>query len=143
MLPADLEISSDPSRIDLDLVYGFLSTAYWAQGRTREAVERSIANSLPFAAYTSGRQVAFARVITDRAVFGYLADVFVVSEFRGRGIAKALIRAIMVHPDLAGLRTMLLRTVDAHSLYAQFGFVPVINPDELMARRPGEDSPPI
>ena len=135
MLPADLEISSDPARIDIDLVHGFLSTSYWAHGRTRAIVERSIANSLPFGAYTSGRQVAFARLITDRAVFAYLADVFVVPEFRGRGISKALIRAILSHPDVIGVRTMLLRTVDAHGLYAQFGFEEVANAHELMALR--------
>jgi GNAT superfamily N-acetyltransferase len=135
MLPADLEISSDPARIDIDLVHGFLSTSYWAQGRTRAIVERSIANSLPFGAYASGRQVAFARLITDRAVFAYLADVFVVPEFRGRGVSKALIRAILSHPDVIGVRTMLLRTVDAHGLYARFGFEVVADPHELMALR--------
>lgn len=137
MLPTDLEISTDPARIDLDVVYGFLSTSYWAQARPREAVERSIANSIPFGAYTGGRQVAFARVVTDRAVFGYLADVFVLPEFRGRGISKVLMRAILAHPDLATVTIILLRTRDAHGLYAQFGFEPLPNPDETMAlRRP-------
>ena len=137
MLPTDLEISTDPARIDLDVVYGFLSTSYWAQTRPREAVERSIANSIPFGAYTGGRQVAFARVVTDRAVFGYLADVFVLPEFRGRGISKVLMRAILAHPDLATVTIILLRTRDAHGLYAQFGFEPLPNPDETMAlRRP-------
>src|SRR5918994_6995600 len=103
MVPADLQISTDRTRIDIDVVYGFLRTSYWAQGRSREVVERSIANSLAFGAYTSGRQVAFARVITDRAVFAYLADVFVVPEFRGHGISKALLRAILAHPDVASL----------------------------------------
>jgi GNAT superfamily N-acetyltransferase len=135
MLPTDLEISTDPARIDLDLVYGFLSTSYWAQARAREVVARSIANSIPFGAYSAGRQVAFARVVTDRAVFAYLADVFVVPEFRGRGISKALMRAILSHPDLATVTMMLLRTRDAHGLYAQFGFEPLANPDETMALR--------
>ena len=92
MPPTDLEISTDPTRIDLDVVYGFLSTSHWAHARPREIVERSIANSIPFGAYTAGRQVAFARVVTDRAVFAYLADVFVVPDFRGQGISKALMR---------------------------------------------------
>jgi GNAT superfamily N-acetyltransferase len=135
MLPTDLEISTDPTRIDLDVVYGFLSTSYWAQKRTRQVVERSIANSIPFGAYSAGRQVAFARVVTDRAVFAYLADVFVVREFRGRGISKALMRAILAHPDLAGVTMILLRTRDAHGLYAQFGFETLPNPDETMALR--------
>jgi GNAT superfamily N-acetyltransferase len=134
MLPADLEISTDPSRIDLDVVYGFLRTSYWAQTRSRDEVERSIANSIAFGAYTSGRQVAFARVVTDRAVFAYLADVFVVPEFRGRGISKALMRAILAHPDLVGIRMILLRTQDAHGLYAQFGFEEVPAPAEMMVR---------
>jgi GNAT superfamily N-acetyltransferase len=134
MLPGDLEISTDPTRIDVDLVHAFLSASYWAHERTREAVERSIANSIAFGAYTGGRQVAFARVITDRAVFAYLADVFVVPEFRGRGISKALIGAILVHADVAALKMILLRTRDAHGLYEQFGFAPVPSPHEMMVR---------
>jgi GNAT superfamily N-acetyltransferase len=133
MLPTDLEISTDPTRIDLDVVFGFLSTSYWAQTRTRDVVKRSIANSIPFGAYSAGRQVAFARVVTDRAVFAYLADVFVVPEFRGRGISKALMRAILGHPALAGVTMILLRTRDAHGLYAQFGFATLANPEETMA----------
>ena len=128
----DLEISTDPARIDLDMVHRFLSASYWAEGRSRETVERSIANSTAFGAYCSGRQVGFARVITDHAVFGYLADVFVVPEHRGHGVAKALMRAVLSHPDLAGLRLILLRTRDAHGLYAQFGFEVVTDPHELM-----------
>jgi GNAT superfamily N-acetyltransferase len=134
MLPTDLEISTDPARIDLDVVYAFLSTSYWAQTRPREVVARSIANSIPFGAYSGGRQVAFARVVTDRAVFAYLADVFVLPEFRGRGISKALMRAILAHPDLAGVTMILLRTRDAHGLYQQFGFVSVQSPEEMMVR---------
>ena len=135
MLPPDLEISTDPARIDVDVVYGFLSTSYWAETRPREVVERSIANSIPFGAYTAGRQVAFARVVTDRAVFAYVADVFVVPGFRGLGISKALMRAILSHPELATVTMILLRTRDAHGLYAQFGFEPLANPDETMALR--------
>ena len=134
MLPADLEISSDPSRIDVELVHDFLHSSYWAEGRPREVVERSIANSICFGAYTSGRQVAFGRVITDHAVFGYLADVFVVPEFRGRGISKALVRATLDHPDVAALKTVLLRTRDAQGLYEPFGFGPLPSPGEMMVR---------
>jgi N-acetylglutamate synthase-like GNAT family acetyltransferase len=136
MLPDDLEISTDASRIDVDMVHRFLSTSYWAQGRSRDTVARSIANSIVFGAYTSGRQVAFARVITDHAVFGYIADVFVVPEFRGRGVSKSLMRRILEHPDVTGLRLILLRTRDAHGLYEQFGFAPVAEPHELMSLRP-------
>jgi GNAT superfamily N-acetyltransferase len=134
VLPPDLEISCEHGRIDVTLVHEFLRTAYWAEGRSRDIVERSIKNSLCFGAYSGGGQVAFARVITDRAVFAYLADVFVVPAFRGRGVSKALMRAILAHPDLQTLRTFSLGTRDAHGLYAQFGFEPIREPQRLMAR---------
>jgi len=132
------EISTDRARLDVDLIHDVLRTSYWAEGRPREIVERSIAASLCFGVYEqnpdrTGRQVAFARVITDEAVFGYLADVFVVPDARGRGIAKGLVRAILSHPDLQTLTVFLLRTRDAHGLYAQFGFGSVPRPDELMS----------
>ena len=129
-----LEISTDPDRLDVDLIHAFLQSAYWAEGRSREIVERSIRHSIPFGVYDGARQVAFARVITDRAVFAYLADVFVVPEYRGRGIGKALVARIVAHPDLAGLRVFLLSTRDAHGLYAQFGFEPLRDPEEIMGR---------
>ena len=93
-----------------------------------------MSNSICFGAYTSGRQVAFGRVVTDRAVFGYLADIFVVPEFRGRGISTRLVSAMLEHPDVNGLSGIQLRTRDAHGLYARFGFGPVTNADEIMAR---------
>src|SRR4051794_35096635 len=99
-----IEISSDPARIDISLVHDFLSSSYWAKGRSREVVERSIEHSLCFGVYENGGQIAFARVITDRAVFAYLADVFVVPEHRGRGIASLLLEAILAHPELEGIR---------------------------------------
>ena len=130
------ELSTDPARLDVELIHEFLRATYWARGRSREVVERSIRHSLPFGVYArdEGRQVAFARVITDRAVFGYLADVFVIPPFRGRGIAKALVAAIMEHPDLRSLTVFLLRTRDAHGLYRQAGFEPVPAAEELMGR---------
>jgi N-acetylglutamate synthase-like GNAT family acetyltransferase len=139
VLPPDFEISCDPNRIDVSLVHEFLRTSYWAEGRSRETVERSIRNSLCFGAYSAGRQIAFARVITDLAVFAYLADVFVVPEFRQRGVAKALMRAILAHPDLQSLRTFLLGTRDAHGLYAQFGFGPVREQERLMGKYASHD----
>ena len=134
VLPSDLEISCDRDRLDVALIHEFLRTSYWAAGRSRDIVERSIAHSLCFGAYSAGKQIAFARVITDRAVFAYLADVFVVPDFRGRGVAKALVAAILAHPELQGLRTFLLGTRDAHGLYARFGFGPVPDPKRLMGR---------
>jgi len=141
------EISTDPARLDVDLIHRFLSTSYWAADRPREVVERSIRGSLCFGVYeppqASGRtpQVAFARVITDRAVFGYLADVFVLPTHRGRGISKGLVRAVLGHPDLQTLQVFLLRTRDAHGLYAQFGFQPLPRPEEMMTRGPSTTAP--
>ena len=128
-----LEISTDPSRLDLDVIHGFLKDSYWASGRPREVVERAIHHSLCFGAYLSGHQVGFARVLSDRAVFAYLMDVFVMPEHRGRGISKALMGAVLAHPDLQHLRTFLLATRDAHGLYAQFGFKPLEEPSRWMA----------
>ena len=130
---SDIEISTDKSRLDIDVIHTFLSTSYWAQGRLRSVVERSIANSICFGAYANGRQVGFARAVTDKAVFAYLADVFVLPEFRGRGISKTLMRVILDHPDLQNLRVFMLRTRDAHRLYSQFGFAPAADPQDLMA----------
>ena len=129
----ELEISTDPDRLDIEVIHGFLRQSYWAEGRPRSVVERSIRNSLCFGVYHAGRQIAFARVLTDRAVFAYLMDVFVVPAFRGRGVSKALMRAILQHPDLQSLRTFLLGTRDAHGLYAQFGFQPLSAPERWMA----------
>ena len=130
-----LRISDDPADVDLDVVHGFLSQqAYWCQGIPRAVVEKGLANSLCFSAWLDGRQVGFARVIGDRATFGYLADVFVLPEYRGRGISKALVAAAMAHPDSQGLRRMMLATRDAHSLYAGFGFTAPARPESLMER---------
>lgn len=129
----ECEISTDPMRLDVTLVHEFLTSAsYWAKGRSRVTVERALANSLCFGAYQDGRQVGFGRVVTDRAVFAYLMDVFVLPDHRGRGVGKTLMRAVVAHPDLQGLRLFLLRTKDAHSLYAQFGFLPLPDPETTM-----------
>ncbi len=119
----EYEISTDPSRIDVDLVHDFLAQSYWAQGRTLELVKKSIEHSLCFGVYQDSQQVAFARVTTDRAVFAYLADVFVVPSHRGLGIFKLLMRTILGHADVKDIKMFLLGTRDAHELYDQFGFV--------------------
>ena len=123
----------DPARLDLDLVHSHLNTTYWAKARARDVVERSLRHSLCFGAYAEGEQVGFARVVTDRAVFAYLMDVFVLPEHQGQGIGKALVRAVVGHPDLRGLRLFVLRTRDAHGLYRQFGFEMLTNPEWTMA----------
>ena len=138
MPPADIEITTDRTRINVDLVHSFLSSSYWAQGRSRAVVERSLEGSLCFSAFQRGQQVAFGRAVTDRAVFAYIADVFVVPEFRGAGIGKALVEAMLEHPELKGLQVMLLRTRDAHALYAKFGFQSLPRPEEMMARYQGQ-----
>jgi GNAT superfamily N-acetyltransferase len=127
-------ISTDPARLDVPLIYDYLSNqSYWAPGISRELVERSIANSLCFGAYTAdGQQVGFARIISDRATFAYLCDVFVLDAYRGQGISKLLMRHITDHPELQGLRRWMLGTRDAHSLYAQYGFTPLASPQRFM-----------
>jgi GNAT superfamily N-acetyltransferase len=132
-MSGEYEISTERSRLDVALIHDFLASSYWAHGIPRGVVEKSIDNSLCFGAYCGGEQVAFARVVTDYATFGYLADVFVVPGHRGRGVAKMIVRNIVAHPDLKGLRRLLLATRDAHGLYAQFGFEPVAKPEHLMS----------
>ncbi len=127
-------ISTAPHELDLDLIHGFLSTdAYWSRGIGRDVVERAIAGSLCFGGYVEGAgQVAFARVISDGATFGYLADVFVLPAYRGRGYGKQLVAAVMAHPPLQGLRRFMLATSDAHALYAPHGFAAPAKPQSLM-----------
>jgi GNAT superfamily N-acetyltransferase len=128
-------ITTDRSRLDVALIHNFLSTnTYWAVGRSVEVVQRSIDTSLCFGIYRKTEQVGFARVVTDFATFAWLADVFVVSEHRGRGLAKWLIEVILAHPELQGFRRWVLATKDAHSLYAQFGFIPLHRPERWMER---------
>jgi N-acetylglutamate synthase-like GNAT family acetyltransferase len=133
MSESSLEISTDPARLDVTLIHEFLRASYWAKHIPREVVERSIEHSLCFGAYRDGKQVGFARAVTDRATFAYIGDVFVVSEERGRGVSKAIMAALRAHPDLQGLRRLFLATRDAHGLYAQFGFEPLKNPDWFMS----------
>lgn len=128
----EFEISTDPARIDLIFVHAFLTISYWARGIPVETVKRSIENSLAFGVYRAGRQIGFARVITDRATFAYLADVFVVPEYRGRGLSKWLMECIFGHPDLQGLRRWMLATQDAHGLYQQYGFALLKAPERWM-----------
>ena len=130
-----LQVSTDKERLDIELIHRFLrEEAYWSRGIPRAVVERAIEGSLCFGGYLDGRQVAFARVVTDGATFGYLADVFVVPEYRGQGHAKALMAAVMAHPHLQGLRRFTLATLDAHGLYASFGFTAPLRPETLMEK---------
>jgi len=129
-----IEISTDRDRIDTDLVHDYLSRQTdWAAGIPRGTLERSIHNSLVFGAYTSdGRQIGFARAITDYATFAHLADVFVLPDWRRQGLGKRLVEAVLTHPKLQGLRRWTLVTRDAHELYRQFGWEMLASPDSWM-----------
>ncbi|EIM01582.1 GNAT family acetyltransferase [Rhodanobacter thiooxydans] len=130
-----LRVNTDKDSLDIGLIHRFLSTeAYWSRGIPRATVERAIEGSLCFGGYLDGRQVAFARVVTDGATFGYLADVFVLPDCRGQGHSKALMAEVMAHPQLQGLRRLSLATRDAHGLYASFGFAAPARPESLMEK---------
>jgi GNAT superfamily N-acetyltransferase len=126
------EITSDATRLDVDAIHSFLSASYWSPGIPRAVVERAIANSLCFGVFHEGQQVGFARVITDKATFAYLADVYILTEHRGKGLSRRLMEQVIQHPDLQGLRRVLLATRDAHALYAKFGFKPLAAPERIM-----------
>jgi GNAT superfamily N-acetyltransferase len=131
---SEFECSFDRSRLDVGTIHAFLSSSYWSSGIPRETVERAIANSLCIGGYVESRQVAFARMVTDRATFAYLADVFVLPSHRGRGLSRTLVEALLSHPEIQGLRRMLLVTRDAHGLYAKLGFSLLAAPDRFMER---------
>jgi GNAT superfamily N-acetyltransferase len=126
-------VSSDPERLQLDVIHGYLSRrSYWAAGIPRDVVQRALRGSLCFGLYDDDRQIGFSRVVTDRATFAYLADVFVLEEYRHRGLGNWMIGCVLAHPDLQGLRRFHLGTRDAHALYARHGFVPLKNPSRFM-----------
>jgi GNAT superfamily N-acetyltransferase len=132
-------VSTDPGRLDLDAIHAFLSTSYWAEGIPRELLERALRNSLCFGLYEGeGRQIGFARVITDTATYAYLCDVYVLPEWRGRGLGTWMMEQVMDHSDLQGLRRFSLVTRDAHELYRPFGFAEIAAPGRHMEiARPG------
>ncbi|HEV2401383.1 MAG TPA: GNAT family N-acetyltransferase [Candidatus Sulfotelmatobacter sp.] len=126
-------ISTDPARLDLNVIHGFLTNCYWSKGIPRETVERSIEHSLCFGIYHGPDvQVGFARVVSDFATVAYLGDVFVLEAHRGRGLSKWMMKCIMEHPALQGLRRWILLTRDAHGLYAKSGFTPLKSADRYM-----------
>lgn len=129
----EFRISSDSSEMDVEAIHAFISKSYWARGIPRETLARAIANSLCFGVFDSnGSQVGFARMVTDRATFAYLADVYVLEAYRGRGLSSRLMEAVRSHPDLQGLRRIMLATRDAHGIYARYGFTPLAAPDIFM-----------
>lgn len=130
-----LRLSTDPADMDVDAIHAYLGgESYWARGIPRETVARSIRNSLCFGVFDGGAQVAFARVVTDRATYAYLCDVYVLPAYRGRGLSRRMMEAVIAHPELQGLRRWGLATRDAHGLYARFGFRPLDRPERFMER---------
>ena len=125
-------ISTDKSRLDINIIHNFLSNSYWAKNRSLKTTKLTIKNSLCFGIYFKQDQIGFARVITDYATFAYLADVFVLEDFRGKGLSKWLMEVILNYSELQNLRRWFLATRDAHKLYEKFGFKPLSEPEKLM-----------
>jgi GNAT superfamily N-acetyltransferase len=131
----EYQISTDPARLDLRLIHGFLAgSSYWARDVPADVIARALAHSFCFGLYAPAGQIGLARVVTDRATFAYLADVFVLPEQRGHGLSKWLMETVVAHPELQGLRRFLLNTRDAHGLYRQFGFTSLAHPEWAMER---------
>ena len=129
-------IDTSRRKLDLDVIHHYLSEeSYWATGRSRETIERSIQNSLSFGIYHRDRQIGFGRVITDYATFAWIADVFVLEAYRGKGLAKWLMEIMIAHPKLQRFRRWVLATKDAHELYRKFGFAELQKPERWMERR--------
>jgi GNAT superfamily N-acetyltransferase len=131
----EFEIDTDPSRIDVGVVHGYLERSYWAGGIARETVERSLSHSLCFGLYAGAEQIGFARVVSDRTTFAWIGDVFVLESWRGRGLGVWLMQTITAHPELQSLRRWMLATRDAHGLYEKVGFTPLDDPTSYMLRR--------
>jgi len=126
-------ITTNVTEMNLQVIHGFLANSYWAKDIPLSTLRQAMENSLCFGVLAvEGEQVAFARMVTDRTTYAYLADVFVIDSHRGRGIAKWLVQSIMEHPDLQGLRRISLITRDAHGLYAKLGFKPLVHPERTM-----------
>ena len=131
-------LTTDAASMDLDAIHAYLTRSYWSEGISKELVSRAMAGSLCFGLFDGGRQVGFARVVTDRATYAYLCDVYVLEEYQGRGLGTWMMRELMTHPDLQGLRRWALATRDAHGLYEKVGFAAPANPAGLMEiARPG------
>jgi len=125
-------ISTDPSRLQRETIHAFLANSYWAKGIPRDVLDRAIANSISFGLFEDDRQIGFARAVTDRATYAYLADVFVLPSHRGRGLGTWLVEVVLSHPELSGLRRWGLVTRDAHGLYSRSGFTPLSHPERHM-----------
>ena len=129
-----IEISTDKNKLQIDVIHQFLTTTYWAKGRTFEEVKKTIENCLCFGVYIGEKQIGFARIATDYTVFAYLMDVFILPEYRGNGYSKALIKFVLENPQLKSCKVWMLKTSDAHSLYSQFGYTELKHPEKVMER---------
>ena len=133
-------ITTDVASMDLDAIHAYLTRSYWSEGISKELVARAMAGSLCFGLLDAGRQIGFARVITDRATYAYLCDVYILEEYQGRGLGTRMMREVMSHPELQGLRRFGLVTRDAHGLYEKLGFAPLADPvGHMEIARPGMD----
>lgn len=128
----EYKISSDKKLMNVDSIHSYLSRSYWAENVPYNIVNKAIENSLCFGVFHHDIQVGFARLITDSATFAYLADVYILEEHRGNGLSKKMMEAVINHPQLQGLRRMVLATSDAHTLYEKFGFKQLANPQTFM-----------
>ena len=130
-----ITITKDKSTLDVPMIVNYLQNSYWAKERTAETIEKTIEHSICFGVYLDGKQIGFARVVSDHAIFAYLMDVFILDEYAGNGYGKQLIHAIMNDPDLVKIENWHLRTLDAHGLYQQFGFTELEFPERSLAKR--------
>ncbi len=126
------EVSTDAARLDVNAIHAFLAATYWSPGIPLATVKRAIENSVCIGAYVKGQQIGFARMVTDKATFAYLADVYVLEEHRGKGLSKRMMEALLQLEELQGLRRMMLATRDAHALYESFGFKALATPARFM-----------
>ena len=126
------EVSTDSTRLNVEAIHAFLSGTYWSPGIPIKTVQRAVLNSVCVGVYLNGRQIGFARMVTDKATFGYLADVYILEEHRGKRLSKRMMQSLLQLPDLQGLRRMMLATLVAHALYEKFGFKALATPDRFM-----------
>ncbi|MCF6348047.1 MAG: GNAT family N-acetyltransferase [Flavobacteriaceae bacterium] len=129
-----IEISTDKSKLDIDVIHTFLTNSYWAKGRTIDQVQKSIDNSLCFGVYLDNKQIGFARAVTDYTIYVYLMDIFIVPEVREKGYSKQLMKVILEEPKLQDCKDWTLKTKDAHGLYEQFDFIRAQHPEKIMER---------
>lgn len=127
-------VSDDKSKLDINFIHSFLTNSYWAKGRSLEAVSETIKNSDCFGIYDDDKHIGFARVVSDYVIFAYIFDVFIIEEYRGRGLSKMLLNSVFENPKYKNVKKWMLATSDAHDLYRKFGFKPVASPEKLMER---------